>query len=233
MFGVGSVPHATDVAELGHNDEMAPDEKTTVRPLSFDRHELDEAGAVAARAFHHDPFFNHLAPNPRQRATALAIYWRAYLSSMRSGCHCLAATRDGRMVGVAAWAPPGTFPFSARAQAVQIAGAARAAGRRPRALPGAARTILSMEHAHPKELAHWYLVLLVADPSVQRSGVGSMLVGEVLERCDSEGLPAYLETSNFDNLAYYARHRFALRDKLEPVRAGPAIWTMLREPARS
>ena len=50
----------------------------------------------------------------------------------------------------------------------------------------------------------------------------------MLERCDAEGLPAYLETQKEENLAYYARHAFELVQKVE-VDGVPPVWTLLRD----
>ena len=76
---------------------------------------------------------------------------------------------------------------------------------------------------------HYYLGILGTDPLYQRSGAGSAALAPVLERCDTEGVSAYLETQKEDNLAYYARHSFELVQKLE-VGDVPPLWTMLRKP---
>lgn len=202
-----------------------------VRPLKFSRLELNEAAAVATRAFQTDPFFIYLAPDALQRARAVAFYLRGHLACLKGNTVASVAVHDGAIVGVCAWVPPGGFPLSVRAQVIDTWGAARAMYRRPRAVPAALKYLLAIEHAHPKDRPHWYLSLLCADPSAQRSGVGSRLVGDVLERCDAEGVPAYLETQKEANLAYYRRHRFELTETLSPVAGGPSLWTMTREPA--
>ena len=56
------------------------------------------------------------------------------------------------------------------------------------------------------------------------------MLAPVLARCDTEGLPAYLETQKEENIAYYARHRFDVVRKLE-LEPCPPVWTLLREPA--
>ena len=50
----------------------------------------------------------------------------------------------------------------------------------------------------------------------------------VLDRCDPEGLTAYLETQKEENLAYY-RARFELQRKLD-IEGVPPLWTMSRKP---
>jgi hypothetical protein len=51
----------------------------------------------------------------------------------------------------------------------------------------------------------------------------------VLQRCDEEGVVAYLETQKEENVAYYARHAFELIDKIE-VAGVPPVWTLSRQP---
>jgi hypothetical protein len=55
------------------------------------------------------------------------------------------------------------------------------------------------------------------------------LLRPVLERCDAEGLHAYLETQKEENVPWYGRHGFNLVEKLE-TKGAPPIWTLLRDP---
>jgi hypothetical protein len=52
----------------------------------------------------------------------------------------------------------------------------------------------------------------------------------VLERCDTERLPAYLEASSEDNARLYARLGFEPREELE-VLPGVPVRPMWREPS--
>lgn len=210
---------------------MAQTQSITVRPLQG-RLELAEAAAVAARALHVDPFFSYLAPDAVQRDRGLALYWRGVLAGLTPRGHCLVAEFNGRIVGAAAWSPPGGYPYGLFQQAREAAAAFRALCRRPQVIAAAAQALLALDRAHPHG-DHWYLQLLVADPSTQRSGVGAALLGEVLHTCDREGHWSYVETSNEANVAYYARHRYVLQATLSPIRGGPSIWTMRREPEPS
>jgi len=218
-------------AETRHNGRMPTSSDVVVRPLDFTRREINNTAAVAARAFQTDPFFAYLSPDALQRARGVGLYMAGHLASLKGSTVTTVAEIDGEIVGVCAWVPPGGFPLSVRAQVIDTWGAARALYRRPRAVPAAVRFLLAVEHVHPKDRPHWYLSMLATDPSVQRSGIGSRLIADVLERCDTEGLPAYLETQKEANLVYYRRHRFGLTEKLSPVRGGPSLWTMTREPA--
>jgi GNAT superfamily N-acetyltransferase len=84
-----------------------------------------------------------------------------------------------------------------------------------------------IERAHPLE-PHWYLAVLGTDPRHQGRGVGSALLAPILDRCDAEHVPAYLESSKRSNVPFYERHGFRVQGELA-IRGGPVIWRMQRE----
>ena len=194
------------------------------------RVETEDAAIVGARAFQNDPFFVHLAPPSMLRARGLAIFMRAMLRNLGDGGHVLTARAEGRIVGVGAWVAPGGYPAPARHQVAQAAGLVHAFAPRPQMAPDGMRYLRAIEHEHPADPL-WYLAMLTVDPELQRSGIGSQLVAPVLERCDTEGVDAYLETQKHDNLAYYHRFGFETVNELRPGASGPPLWTM-RRPAR-
>jgi len=55
----------------------------------------------------------------------------------------------------------------------------------------------------------------------------------MLDRCDREGTPAYLEASSERNRALYERHGFELRDTFHLPMGGPPIRKMWRDPSAS
>ncbi|WP_406342582.1 GNAT family N-acetyltransferase [Streptomyces sp. NBC_00648] len=83
---------------------------------------------------------------------------------------------------------------------------------------------------HPHGRAHAYLLLIAVAPDRQGQGVGEALIAPVLERCDREGLPAYLEASSARSSRLYERLGFAHLG--EPLRLpdGPLMYPMWREP---
>lgn len=192
--------------------------------------DLGDAGVVAARAFHNDPFFEFLSPRPLLRSRGLSIFWRSQLAHLADNALVLGARQpDGRLVGVAAWVKPGCYPLPPKAQVRQMGGALWALYSRPQSLVDGTKYLLSIDKAHTKE-RHWYLELLVVDPSVQRRGIGAMLQRTEMAKADEEGLPCYLETQNSDNVPYYGRFGYEVVKELRPVRDGPPLWTMRREP---
>jgi GNAT superfamily N-acetyltransferase len=193
------------------------------------RLEYHAAAVVGARAFQTDPFFAYLTPNAVVRSRGLNLYMLAICRNLGPKGRLLTARRDGQIVGVAAWIAPGGYPYPVRTQLGQSLGALRALSRVPPALVTGTRYLLALEKEHPKEEL-WYLQLLAADPEHQRQGVGGALLEGVLGECDRDGVSAYLETQKEDNLAYYRRFGFELASTLSPVRNGPPLWTMRRQP---
>jgi GNAT superfamily N-acetyltransferase len=63
--------------------------------------------------------------------------------------------------------------------------------------------------------------------------VGSALLRAVLERCDRDGTPAYLEASCERNRQLYLRHGFTDLEPLPLPDGGPVMYPMWREPAGS
>ena len=81
---------------------------------------------------------------------------------------------------------------------------------------------------HPRE-PHWYLGGIGVVPELQGRGHGSALLRQGLERCDRDGLPAYLEASNSRNRLLYERHGFKVIGEIQAADS-PPIWPMLRSP---
>ncbi|MFD2688234.1 GNAT family N-acetyltransferase [Streptomyces phyllanthi] len=83
---------------------------------------------------------------------------------------------------------------------------------------------------HPSGRAHEYLWLIAVAPERQGQGLGAALVQPVLDRCDREGVPAYLEASNPRSRALYERLGFAFSGRTVDLPDGPRMWPMWREP---
>ena len=91
------------------------------------------------------------------------------------------------------------------------------------------RLLTLVESMHPRE-PHWYLATLGVAVGRQGHGMGSALMRPVLEHCDGEGLPCYLESSKERNVPFYRRHGFEVVKQVSLPGDGPPIWTMWREP---
>ncbi|MFF0106744.1 GNAT family N-acetyltransferase [Streptomyces hirsutus] len=83
---------------------------------------------------------------------------------------------------------------------------------------------------HPTGRAHEYLWMIGVLPGRQGEGLGTALIGSVLDRCDREGLPAYLEASSVRSRLLYERLGFAQACEPLLLPDGPRMWPMWREP---
>ncbi|MEV7018754.1 GNAT family N-acetyltransferase [Streptomyces sp. NPDC093991] len=86
---------------------------------------------------------------------------------------------------------------------------------------------------HPRDRAHEYLWMIGVVPGRQGEGLGTALIGSVLDRCDREARAAYLEASSGRSLRLYRRLGFEPTG--EPLRLpdGPLMYPMWREPLPS
>ena len=86
-----------------------------------------------------------------------------------------------------------------------------------------------MSNFHPSE-PHWYLGILGVDPAQQNKGYGSELVRGILDLCDRSELPAYLESSNSMNIAFYEKHGFKVVGEIR-ASSSPTMLPMIRYPS--
>jgi GNAT superfamily N-acetyltransferase len=86
---------------------------------------------------------------------------------------------------------------------------------------------------HPAGRAHEYLWMIGVAPERQGEGLGTALIESVLERCDRDGVPAYLEASCARSRGLYERLGFELVDRPLDLPDGPQMWPMWREPGQS
>ena len=102
----------------------------------------------------------------------------------------------------------------------------RAAGARQ--MPRLMRALTLIERNHPRE-RQYYLPIIGVEPEWQGKGLGTALLGPMLERCDREGMPAYLEASSARSKACYERSGFVASEELV-LPGGPPLGPMWRTP---
>jgi ribosomal protein S18 acetylase RimI-like enzyme len=201
---------------------------TTATQPAVTRAATEDAAALArtlARAFADDPVSVWFLPREADRPQRLArSYERVFLRRIALPREATFTVADH--AGVAMWLPPGQAQLGALEQLRLLPVMAGALGRD---LPRALRGMGAMDAVHPHE-PHWYLWLLGVDPQRQGEGLGSRLLAEVLERCDRDRVPAYLEATTPRNREFYVRHGFEDRGELQLPDDGPQLWPMWREP---
>ena len=180
----------------------AADEAATVRKATED--DVPAMCRALALAFYDDPVAAWFMPDDQRRLRTLErgfelVVRKIYLPY--GECH----TTDGA-VGGALWNPPGTWRVGPLRQLLLLPGMIRVYRRgTPRALRGF--ELIAREHPHERD--HWYLPFVGVAPDWQGRGLGTALLRPVLDRCDEEGTPAYLEASTARNRACYERQGFA------------------------
>ena len=204
------------------------------REYTVERMQSGERSAVVGmlgRAFYDDPLFGFFLPDLVQQTKGILAFMGAgVIDAEPFGEVWVARAGDGMIASTAAWLPPGAYPRGKRRDAMTILRGLPAFSKAGPRIPASLRLLAEVDRAHHElHEPHYYLAILGTDPLFQRAGAGSAALAPVLERCDQEGLPAYLETQKEMNLAYYARHKFDVVEKLE-VRGVPPIWTLLRKP---
>ena len=69
------------------------------------------------------------------------------------------------------------------------------------------RLLALVESKHPHE-PHWYLATLGTAVDGRARAWAARCMRPVLEHCDAEGMPCYLESSKERNVPFYRRHGF-------------------------
>jgi ribosomal protein S18 acetylase RimI-like enzyme len=196
---------------------------TLQTPMSLDVRpvpaaDASRAAATLARAFHDDPVSRWMMRRDSRLAPAFDFYLRRLWLPNGE----VYETADGR--GVACWLPPGKAHLGFLEQMRLLPGLARILGRD---LPRVMSASSLMEKDHPHE-RHWYLNLIGVEPSAQGLGGGSALLAHTLERCDADGLPAYLDANTERSIPLYQRHGFEVTGEMRLPRGGPTFWRMWR-----
>ena len=79
--------------------------------------------------------------------------------------------------------------------------------------PAVLQLFATLDEHLPHE-PHDYLPIVGTRPEQQGRGIGTALLGPVLERCDREQRPAYLEATSARNRTLYARLGFRVTGEI-------------------
>jgi ribosomal protein S18 acetylase RimI-like enzyme len=178
-----------------------------------------------ARAFHDDPGWSHLLPDPSDRTGRLRLFYETELRAVTVPLG-LVWTTD-QVVGAAVWMPPGAWRVPAATTLREVPAMIRVFKGR---LPLALRSRLLMESRHPRSPSHWYLAVMGVAPEWQGRGLGTALMRPALEALDAARIPAYLESSTPRSRSLYQRSGFAVTGEFDLPAAGPPLWQMWRDP---
>jgi GNAT superfamily N-acetyltransferase len=192
-----------------------------MQPISISEELSSHAIASLTLAFASDPMARWSWPTPELFLASFPRMARAMggRAFRHGGAYSIDETR-----GAALWLPPGVSPDEAAVEALF------AETIRPdRAASGAKLAELMSAH-HPRE-PHWYLPIIGVEPMAQGRKLGAQLMRPVLEICDRDGLPAYLESSNPRNIPFYKQLGFRALATLQSGDS-PQLVPMMREPSK-
>jgi GNAT superfamily N-acetyltransferase len=174
--------------------------------------------ATLVLAFTADPFVRWIYPEPAEYLLSFPAAVEAF-----GGAAFADETvwRLGDFSAVALWMRPGVEPDGEATLAHLHATVAH------EKIDDLMAVFAQMDEAHPTS-RHWYLPWFGVDSARQGQGLGSELMRRCLEVVDRDRLPAYLDSTNPQNVPFYQRQGFTVTGER---RAGacPPIISMLRD----
>lgn len=193
---------------------------TSIAVRSASRDEESAVSALITLAFAADPMARWSLRDPQTYLAAMPELIRAFGSAAYDSDSTYVSDGFG---GAAMWLPPGEEPdIETLDRLIQTHAD-------PAILSDVGAVFEAMAHYHP-EAPHWYLPLIGVDPARQGQGIGGALMRHALARCDRDGVAAYLESSNPQNIPLYRRHGFEILGTIQ-FGSSPVLTPMLR-PAR-
>ena len=180
-----------------------------------------------ALAFAEDPVMTYIFPEPKNRLRRIAGLMRLALRTYnKSGL--IETFSDG--CSAAVWQRPNPAASSLwdmMANVLEAMVKLRSCANRANAVELAIK-------AAKVEQPYWYLAILGTEPGCRGSWQGGpsragRLLQSVLDRCDQQQLPAYLESSSKSNIPFYNKYGFEVTQEIT-IEGGPGLWGMIRQP---
>ncbi|MEU9250939.1 GNAT family N-acetyltransferase [Streptomyces sp. NPDC048270] len=187
-----------------------------------DQSDRDAVARLLDEAFRTDPVSSWVFPDPDHRAAVhgkfLGVFVDVALAEGRID-YAVDGSAAALWLRIPAGEPEGEDEIPAKMRAVADPDNERCelVGR----LTGA---------VHPTSEEHEYLLMIAVAPDRQGEGLGTELMRPVLERCDREGLPAYLEASSERSKGLYERLGWQFTGEAVRLPDGPLMWPMWRKP---
>lgn len=182
---------------------------------------------VMARAFANDPSIDWTIRDDERRERGIELFFDVVLRRMTLPYGDVWTT-SGEVQGAALWTPPGKWKLGLVEQLLMAPQMVSAFGWRR--LGRVLDSMSLVQQHHPKE-PHYYLQSIGVEPALQGRGIGKALLQPVLDRCDQERWPAFLETAQVSNLPLYQSRGFVEVSRAALARGGPLMYFMWREPA--
>jgi ribosomal protein S18 acetylase RimI-like enzyme len=202
----------------------------TIHARPAHKTDISELSHALGRAFYDDPVSEWIMPDARTRTANLRRFFATVTRHHHLAGGGVEVASDGSTIGAAAlWDPPGRWKQSSQEQLMMLPSFLLGFGFRLSVGRKLGDLLNRMKQQHPEE-PHWYLAVLGSDTSVRGKGYGHALMRSRLDRIDAEHAPAYLESSKYQNIAYYQRFGFEVTGEIVLPDGGPTLWPMWRAP---
>ena len=217
---------------MKHSDVIQLQKSSDV--IQLQKSQVLEASTVAAKAFEDDPVLTYLISDDREFRLQSLTWLMSKAIAYSTQYNHVYTTQD--LEGIAAWLPPGKIssnPLQLLKMAWNLQLYALPAKVRWNRL-GRCLTLLSaIEQAHQQDLGncpHWYLGVMVVNPTSQGRGVGSRLMQPILQRASNESVVCYLVTFTEQAVRFYQKHGFEIVQIQKTAPDAPPFWTLKRNP---
>jgi GNAT superfamily N-acetyltransferase len=181
--------------------------------------ELDAVTRTLWLAFRDDPLWSWALPDHEK----LEALWRFMI---RSALRYPSVWITGDYAAASVWIPPGGSELTDEEEGRLEPLLRELAGDHA---PAVLELLDRFDASHPRDRPHYYLSILGTHPDFRGRGIGMALLADNLARIDEEGMPAYLESSNPDNVPRYERLGFERVGEFSTPDGSHAVATMWRE----
>lgn len=198
-------------------------------PVQLGVAQRGQAAELLATAFHSDPLYVLVMPEPDKRAAVLAwLFDRVVHYSLLYGQVYTTRTLEG----VACWLPPGRtrLTIGRILQSGLYATPLKMGLATYRRFDAYMSYADKFHHRYAPE-SHWYLWAVGADPLKQGRGIGGALIEPVVVSAGASGSACYLETGVERNVRFYERHGFRTVGVGRVPKLGVPVWAMRRDAA--
>ncbi|MFT6957118.1 MAG: ribosomal protein S18 acetylase RimI-like enzyme [Halieaceae bacterium] len=194
---------------------------------SASQHEYEQLGRITAQSFAEDPFNCWLFKNTEvMELLYSSLAQEVYLPGQL--CYFATSQQAGADVGATMWMLSTDISDLSLATSIKIAWKVLIS-----LGPGAVYKIFKFERESSKRKPaepYMYLFSVGVLKDVRGIGLGRKLMVPMLDACDRERLPVFLESSNPENHGYYASLGFRTQEIYHFTKGAPPMEAMLRHP---